>query len=206
MNSIDQEVEDMTVALKETLSRLMGCPTLKMLRNKINQLQKRKSKSTGKLLISMLEEEQEDHRKTVRTRLEQLGAANVNRILGGLKDFECILKEKKIKNSKRAKSDLQYALWKTIETQAKGKLDPKQSGMEQTNKSGMISVRNCGRVFAALLGMYPAGDPVHEWLRDRVPKWQKLGRAIFRVGCFLKSQKKRCPTVCGKVLFELWCR
>ena len=53
--------------------------------------------------------------------------------------------------------------------------------------------------------MYPAGDPVHEWLQERVPRWDRLGRAIFRVSCFLKSQNKRSPTVCDNVLFRLWC-
>ena len=93
--------------------------------------------------------------------------------------------------SKRARSSLEYALWKCVESRAGGKLDPKNSGMEQTNRKGMISLQNCKRVTEALREMYPDRESdLHKWLDDESGKWEALEKAIFDVGCFLKSQKK----------------
>ena len=77
----------------------------------------------------------------------------------GMKEFREIL-DSRNENSKLPKSDLEYVLWKAIETRAGGRLDPKQSGLEQTNSSGLKSVKNCRQVFRALLGMYPRGSPI----------------------------------------------
>ena len=68
------------------------------------------------------------------------------------------------------------------------KLDPKQSGLEQTNSSRLRSVKNCRKVFEALLGMYPPGSAAYEWLKVETKKWERLGDTIFYVACFLKSQ------------------
>ena len=133
------EIDEMRSIMNEKLQGLLSDPLLKRLKNKIKMLQARKSGSCSKLMMSMLEEEAEDHRERIRVRSENLGIVSVNLILGGLKELEDVLKEKKKESTKRPRSDLQYVLWKTIETRAQGKLDPKQSGMEQTNKSGMKS-------------------------------------------------------------------
>ena len=106
--------------------------------------------------------------------------------------------------SKRARSSLEYALWKCVESCAGGKLDPKNSGMEQTNGKGMISLQNCKRVTEALREMYPDKDSdLGKWLDDETKKWEALGTAIFDVGCFLKSRKTRSPEVCDDKLFVL---
>ena len=51
-----------------------------------------------------------------------------------------------------------------IETRAGGKLDMKQSGRDQTNCRGLVSVQNCKKVFTGLLGMRPQEDEIHLWL------------------------------------------
>ena len=61
-------------------------------------------------------------------------------------------------------------------------------------------------VFAALLGMYSPETDIHHWLSKKVVKWERLGDAIFDIGCFLKSQRKRSPTVLDEKLLRLWCR
>ena len=84
------------------------------------------------------------------------------------------------------------------------KLDPKNSGKEQTNGKGMNCMQNFTTITNALLGMYPDGHEVHDWLKVQVKSWNALAAAIFEVGCFLRSQKKRSPLVCDDKLFELW--
>lgn len=70
----------------------------------------------------------------------------------------------------------------------------------------MTSLKNCRKVFDALMGMYPQGHEIHQWLAVKTPKWQKLGAALFDVGCFLKSQRKRSPQVLDVKLLRLYCR
>ena len=53
-----------------------------------------------------------------------------NLIITGLKDFEVLLKARPKKPGKHAQSDLEFALWKTIESCMGGKFDPKNSGRE----------------------------------------------------------------------------
>ena len=79
---------------------------------------------------------------------------------------------------------------KVIDTQAGGRLEPKRSGMDQSNGNGIKSLLNCSKVFDALLGIYPRGHEVHEWLQEVVPKWKRLGDALFDISGFLKSQRK----------------
>jgi hypothetical protein len=54
--------------------------------------------------------------------------------------------------------------------------------------------------------MYPEGHEVRSWLEEKVPKWEALGRAIYEIGCFVKSQRRRSPEICDDKLFNLWCR
>ena len=89
---------------------------------------------------------------------EDFGTYNL--ITAGLKDFEVLLKARPKKPGKRAESDLEFALWKTIESRAGGKLDLKNSGQEQTNGRGLTSLQNCSKVFDALLEMYPPGHKI----------------------------------------------
>ena len=76
---------------------------------------------------------------------------NYNLIFAGTKDFLELLKARPKKNSKRPESDLQFVLWKAIESRAGGRLDMKQSGLDQTNVSGLASLKNARKVFEALL-------------------------------------------------------
>ena len=117
-----------------------------------------------------------------------------------------MLKTRPKKDSKRPESDLQFVLWKAIETRAGGRLDVKQSGLDQTNCAGLVSLENCARVFQALLCMYPVTTDIHEWLKVEVVKWERLGNALYDVGIFLKSQRKRSPVVLDHKLLRLWCR
>ena len=57
--------------------------------------------------------------------------------------------------SKRAQSDLEYALWRCIEFCAGGKLDPKNSDMKHTNGKGIVSFQNTKKATSALREMYP---------------------------------------------------
>jgi len=78
--------------------------------------------------------------------------------------------------------------------------------MDQTNRAGLTNVQNCRRVFDTLLGMYPPGHDIHEWLAVETVKWGRLGDALFDIGKFLKSQQKRSPQVLDMKLLRLWCR
>ena len=80
--------------------------------------------------------------------------------------------------------------FKVIKMKAARKLDTKNSGKEQTNGKGMICMENFTKVTDTLLGMYPVGHQVHQWLELHVDNWNALAQAIYEVGCFLKSKKK----------------
>ena len=54
-----------------------------------------------------------------------------NLILEGLREFMVILKASNKLEGKRPQSDLEYALWKAVESRAGGKLDMKNSGKEK---------------------------------------------------------------------------
>ena len=116
-----------------------------------------------------------------------------HQLLSGLRDFVEVLKGVNSSESKKAQSDLEYALWKCVESRAGGKLDPKDSGMDQINGRGVISPHNCSKVTEALRGMYQQDDEIQEWLDNNTLKWEALTAAISNVRCFLKSQKKRPP-------------
>jgi len=129
-----------------------------------------------------------------------------NQIVGGLSEFQEALKGIGNVDSKRAQSDLEYALWRCIESRAGGKLDPKNSGMEQTNGKRMVSLQNAKKVTSALREMYPPDSDPWRWLNEEMLKWEQLAEAIFDEGCFMKSQKKRSPAICDNKLFVLWWR
>ena len=74
---------------------------------------------------------EEDRCRTTLSKLvEDLDFGTYNLIQAGLREFEVILKARPKKESKRAQSDLEFALWKTIESRAGGKLDMRNSGQE----------------------------------------------------------------------------
>ena len=54
--------------------------------------------------------------------------------------------------------------------------------------------------------MYPPGHQIHQWLAAETKKWERLGDALFDIGCFIKSQRKRSPRVFDEKLLRLWCR
>ena len=91
-----------------------------------------------------------------------------------------------------------------MESRAKGKFDPKNSGMEQTNGNGMNSLENFKEVTKAMLGMYPSEHELHQWLREGSHKWEALAERLFYVACSLKSQKKRDKKKCDDKMYVLW--
>ena len=68
----------------------------------------------------------------------------------------------------------------------------------------MIYMENFTKVTDTLLGMYPIEHQVHQWLELHGGNWNSLAQAMYEVGCFLNSQKKRYPSVCDEKLFHLW--
>ena len=97
-----------------------------------------------------------------------------------------------------------WAFMKAIESRAGGKIDHKRTGTEQTNGKGMTCLQNWNKITAALMGLYPVGSAIHDWLGEMTPRWETLANALYSVQCFLKSQRKRCPDECDEKLFTLW--
>ena len=54
--------------------------------------------------------------------------------------------------------------------------------------------------------MYPVDNDIHKWLKIELSKWERLADALYDIGCFLKSQRKRSPVACDDKLLRLWCR
>ncbi len=100
---------------------------------------------------------------------------------------------------------LQYGLWKALKSWVGGKLGLKQNGLDQTNRTGLPSVKNYNAVLDALLGMYPPDHELHTWLVVEVLRWRLLGKALYDMECFVKSQRKRCPVVFDDKLLQIWC-
>ena len=69
---------------------------------------------------------------------------------------------------------------------------------------GMTCLQNWNKITAALMGLYPVGNAIHDWLGEMTPPWETLANAFYSVQCFLKSQQKRCPDECDEKLFTLW--
>ena len=136
-----------------------------------------------------LEEDTAKDANRVQTAETEIGDYNL--ILGGLSEFQEILKTREYLEWKRPQSDLEHEFWKSVESRAGSKLDTKNSGTGQTNGKGMNCMQNFSKITDALLGMYPQDHEVHQWLLLQVGPWTNLASAIDYVGCFLKSQKKR---------------
>ena len=198
---VDAKIKNIEVKIKHCQA---GAES-KIVKAKIRRVRKDAKTATGpdKVVLTSLEEE-------FLEKLRDLSGSNAlgdyNLIHAGLKELEVLLKARPKSGSKRPTSDLQYVLWKTVESRAGGRLDMKMSGLDQTNRAGLVSVQNCRKVFAALLGMYSSDTEEHRWLSEEVVKWGRLGDAIFDIGCFLKSQRKRSPTLFDEKLLRLWCR
>ena len=86
--------------------------------------------------------------------------------------------------SKRADNEVNYAWFRTLESRGKGKFDPKNSGTEMTNGNGMNCLQNFKEVTKALVGMYPPGNCIHQWLKRETIKWEELAAALFDVQFF----------------------
>ena len=141
----------------------------KKIRSEIRAIRKRMKDASNALAMSVLEEQEEDLRERLRDRSDNSSLGDLNLLLAGLKELQDVLGNNK-EESNRPRSDLEFVLWKAIETRAGGKLDHKQSGRDQTNASGLTSIKNSSKVFEALLGMYPVGNEVRDWLSDEIPK------------------------------------
>ena len=176
------------------------------IRTKLRRKRKERRQVADPALGAALEADIEALEDQLRDISAGTSLGNYNLIATGLEEFKGVMSEHRKKDSKRPQSDLQFVLWKSIESRAGGKLDLKQSGLDQTNQAGLTSVKNCHKVFDALLGMYPSGHDIHEWLAGETKKWARLGEALYDVGCFVKSQRKRSPHVFDEKLLRLWCR
>ena len=123
-------------------------------------------------------------------------------ILSGLNDLEKGFD--KGQDSGLPSNGVSWAFMKAIESRAGGKIDHKRTGTEQTNGKGMTCLQNWNKITTALMGLYPVGNAIHDWLGEMTPKWETLANALYSVQCFLKSQRKRCPNECDEKLFTLW--
>ena len=155
---------ELAIKLKEVetkIKQLGNDASTRTIKSKLRALRKKSKSVSDEREKEQLNTQQEELREQLRDRSDQTDVGTYNLIHEGLKEFEAVLKAGIKKNDlKRPQSDLQYVMWKAVETRAGGRLDPKQSGMDQTNASGLKSVRNCAKVFEALLGMYPPTDVV----------------------------------------------
>ena len=75
-----------------------------------------------------LEEDSAKDANRVQTAETEIGDYNL--ILGGLSEFQEILKTTKSLEGKKPQSDLEYAFWKSVESRAGGKLGTNNSGKE----------------------------------------------------------------------------
>ena len=220
VTSVDAEVKDKIREIKEAIKTSDALAAsneikkkIRVLRKKIKECDKKADNEMDKGTSDQFREHADNYRvqeesakEEFRFQAESTELGEYNLILAGLCEFEGVLKAKNALDGKRPKSALEYALWKSIESRAGGKFDTKNSGIEQTNGKGMVSLQYCVKVTHALLGMYPEGHEDRTWLEEKIPGWEALGKAIYEIGCFLKSQKKRSPVICDNKLFVLWCR
>ena len=128
----------------------------------------------------------------------------VTQIQAGHKELETTMKECNKPGNKRADNKVNYAWFRTLESQGKGMFDPMNSSTHMTNVNGMNCLKNFKEVTKALIGMCPPENPIHEWLNQETVKWEELAEALFDVQIFLKSQKKRDPALCDDKLYVPW--
>ena len=69
----------------------------------------------------------------------------------------------------------------------------------------MNCLMNFEKVTSGMVAAYEEGSEEHDWLADKIPKWNKLTAALYDTACFFKSQKKRDPEQCDQILYALWC-
>jgi hypothetical protein len=220
LSTIDEKVKVMITTIEKRLKDDDAMAASSKTRKKISRIRNNLTRCEKKVmvesdavrksaLVTLAEKLRRDEEEALKEMVDHAKDSDLGdyyQLLGGLREFLEALKGIHSSESKRAQSDLEYALWKCVESRAGGKLNPKNSGMEQTNGKGMISLQNCIRGTEALRGMYPEDDEIGEWLIKETMKWEALAAAIFDVGCFLKSQQKRCPRICDDKLFVLWYR
>jgi len=206
MGTIEDEVTSKLKAVGREMKPSNQTPEINAIKKRLVAVRKKmRQPMTQEGEYDVLRAEEDDCRGDLAELAANADFGTWNLIHAGLKSLEGLLKARPKTDGKRAESDLEFALWKTLETRAGGKLDPKNSGQEQTNGNGLTSVGNCHKVFDALIGMYLQGHEIREWLDPQVVKWKALGKCLYDVGCFLKSQKKRSPQDCDQKLFMLWC-
>ena len=152
---------------------------IKSIKSKLRAVRKEASTATRGRVIERLYKKQKELEKELRGKSESTMLGDYNLLRAGIMEFKAVL-DGRVKDSNRPESDLQFVLWKAIESRAGGRLDPKRSGMDQTNAAAMNSVENCDKVFDALLGMYPLGHEVHEWLRIKVEKVATIGESTVQ--------------------------
>ena len=201
--------EEVTEHICQVELKIKSCQTTngsKEIKTSIRRVPKEIKATQSQEVKATLEREEVALQDELRSLSQQGAVGDYNLILQGTQELEEVLKARPKKDTKRSQSDLQYVLWKALESRAGGRLDLKQSGLDQTNRAGLTSVGNCNKVFDALLGMYPLDHELHKWLEVEVVRWRCLGKALYDVGCFVKSQRKRCPVVFDNKLLRLWCR
>ena len=206
LSAIDEELSLEIKKVEGKIKVLDSCSASHEIKSRIRRIRREAKRENDENRLTVLDAEEEAANEELRELSGRTAIGSHNLILSGLKEFEDVLKTRPKKDSKRPQSDLQFVLWKAIETRAGGRLDVKQSGLDQTNCAGLVSLENCARVFQALLCMYPVTTDIHEWLKVEVVKWERLGNALYDVGIFLKSQRKRSPVVLDHKLLRLWCR
>ena len=204
VNALDDQVADRIRSAEAKLKEHNSLPQTKHLKAKLRRIRKKARQTEDETEKASLEVEADQVLEDLREVSATTAVGDYNLVIAGLKEFTEVLKNEPKKKGRRPNSDIEFVLWKAIETQAGGKLDLKQSGRDQTNAAALNSLQNCRLVFDALLGMYPVGHDVHQWLTEQVVNWEGLGNALYDVGVFMKSQQKRCPAVLDEKLFRLW--
>lgn len=204
--AIDAEVSTEKRAVEAKMRLAAADSQWNIIKSRIRCLRQKAKRESNVHAVTAIQVQLEAANEELRNHSETTSMGAYNLIHAGLREFEDVLKSRPKKDSKRPESDLEFVLWKTIETRAGGKLDMKQSGLDQTNRACLRSLKNCGRVFEALRGMYPVSSDIHKWLMVEGLKWERLGNSLYDVGTFLKSQRKRSPELLDRKLLRLWCR
>ena len=89
--------------------------------------------------MEQLCKKQKELEEELREKSESAMLGDYYLIRAGIKEFKAV-PNGRIKDSNRPESDLQFVLWKAIESWAGRRLDPKCSGIDQTSAAAMKSV------------------------------------------------------------------
>ncbi len=155
----------MTEHIRQVELKIKSCQTTngsKEIKTIIRRIRKEIEATQSQEVKATLEREEVALQDELWSLSQQGLVGDYNLILQGTQELEEVLKVRPKKDTKQLQSDLQYVLWKAVESWAGGKLDLKQSGLDQTNRDGLTSVGNCNKVFDALLGMYPLDHELHK--------------------------------------------